>query len=71
MCITGEKSLQTIWDELMLEFERITLFESQYGMQREIGRWIDVSVSVSDSRDSACDSGTPPLPPLLVRLTKL
>jgi hypothetical protein len=27
MCITGEKSLQTIWDDLSLEFERITISE--------------------------------------------
>ncbi len=32
MCITGEKSPRTIWDELSLEFERITTSEYHGGL---------------------------------------
>ena len=30
MCITGEKSLQTIWDELSLEYLEFVILELQY-----------------------------------------
>ena len=45
LCISGEKCLQTIWNEIPSEIEdlRKILHRTQYGMLQEPERWIDPS----------------------------